>query len=646
MIRFCTVFFLFVVNSLLCQTNRFEYENVLNIQTVAKDTADTECSFFSDMGAWFAYSLPKEKAEHGSFIGPVLMKMDGKWLGNTISKLQLTEKGKQIDLSQAVSKMSYLPGLIRQELTIKGLLIRMDLIFISKQSALLNTEIINQTKKARKLSISWVGSTLLNSKIKVIKDVSIEIETASFDPFVIDYPISKKCKIRISENQFSLDYGMFKIQAGKSYSCKQTHSYFPGEKISNSVSYSFKDELTKNELRWNGYLASYFKSASRLDQAHQKLAVKSIVTLMTNWRAAAGDLKHDGVFPSASYSGFFGFWSWDSWKQSVALSHFNPSLAKANIQCMFDYQDEYGMIVDCIYYDKKENNWRDTKPPLATWAVLNFYQQTKDLSFLQEMYPKLLKYHSWWYQNRDCNKNGLCEYGSTDGSLIAAKWESGMDNAVRFDKRQMIQSNEHAWSIDIESVDLNSYLYQEKLDLASIALILNDLKTEREMKASAEVLRNQINTIFYDEQNGFYYDRTLKGELVKSEASEGFLPLWAKIADQKQADRVIEMLAKENKFNTIVPFPTVCADHPLFNPMKGYWRGPVWLDQFYFGIEGMKKYGDTALSSEMVRKLFTNGEGILTDLPIRENYHPITGKGLNAINFSWSAAHILMLLQK
>jgi putative isomerase len=240
----------------------------------------------------------------------------------------------------------------------------------------------------------------------------------------------------------------------------------------------------------------------------------------------------------------------------------------------------------------------------------------------------------------------LCEYGSTDGSLIAAKWESGMDNAVRFDKRQMIQSNEHAWSIDIESVDLNSYLYQEKLDLASIALILNDLKTEREMKASAEVLRNQINTIFYDEQNGFYYDRTLKGELVKSEASEGFLPLWAKIADQKQADRVIEMLAKENKFNTIVPFPTVCADHPLFNPMKGYWRGPVWLDQFYFGIEGMKKYGDTALSSEMVRKLFTNGEGILTDLPIRENYHPITGKGLNAINFSWSAAHILMLLQK
>jgi putative isomerase len=30
----------------------------------------------------------------------------------------------------------------------------------------------------------------------------------------------------------------------------------------------------------------------------------------------------------------------------------------------------------------------------------------------------------------------------------------------------------------------------------------------------------------------------------------------------------------------------------------------------------------------------------------RENYHPLTGEGLNAENFSWSAAHIIMLLQK
>ena len=74
---------------------------------------------------------------------------------------------------------------------------------------------------------------------------------------------------------------------------------------------------------------------------------------MTNWRTAAKDLLHDGVFPSVSYQGFYGFWSWDSWKQAVGLSYFNTSLAKDNIRSMFDYMDEYGMVADCVYTNKK-----------------------------------------------------------------------------------------------------------------------------------------------------------------------------------------------------------------------------------------------------------------------------------------------------
>jgi len=31
---------------------------------------------------------------------------------------------------------------------------------------------------------------------------------------------------------------------------------------------------------------------------------------------------------------------------------------------------------------------------------------------------------------------------------------------------------------------------------------------------------------------------------------------------------------------------------------------------------------------------------------IRENYHPITGEGRESKNFSWSAAHIIMLLME
>lgn len=97
-------------------------------------------------------------------------------------------------------------------------------------------------------------------------------------------------------------------------------------------------------------------------------------------------------------------------------------------------------------------------------------------------------------------------------------------------------------------------------------------------------------------------------------------------------------------FNTKVPLPTLDVTRSEFAPLKGYWRGPVWLDQFYFGVTGLKKYGFTKEADELALKLFNNADGLLTDQPLRENYHPMTGKGLNALNFSWSAAHILMLL--
>ena len=34
----------------------------------------------------------------------------------------------------------------------------------------------------------------------------------------------------------------------------------------------------------------------------------------------------------------------------------------------------------------------------------------------------------------------MCEYGATDGTLEAAAWESGMDNAIRFDGAVMLKN--------------------------------------------------------------------------------------------------------------------------------------------------------------------------------------------------------------
>ena len=51
------------------------------------------------------------------------------------------------------------------------------------------------------------------------------------------------------------------------------------------------------------------------------------------------------------------------------------------------------MVIDCIYTNKRENNTRDSKPPLAAWAVSEIYRATADVEFVKEIYPKLLKYY-------------------------------------------------------------------------------------------------------------------------------------------------------------------------------------------------------------------------------------------------------------
>jgi len=150
--------------------------------------------------------------------------------------------------------------------------------------------------------------------------------------------------------------------------------------------------------------------------------------LTANWRSAAGALKHDGVTPSVTARWFNGTWAWDSWKHAYALAHFNNDLAKDNVRAMFDYQvnktdplrpQDDGMVIDAVFYNKDSarggdgGNWneRNTKPPLAAWAVWEIYQAGNELAFIKEMFPKLQRYHQWWYLNRFHNQNGLIEYG-------------------------------------------------------------------------------------------------------------------------------------------------------------------------------------------------------------------------------------------
>lgn len=688
-------------------------------------------TMFMDMGSWHGYGLPfrDDKDNLGSFAGPnILFEANSETiainLSDAFSKLRLEKDGKPVDLSLGKPSIVYYPGKLTQSYEFKDFKVLLELIFVTDRTALVKTQILNLGDEDLNFKVYWEGEVFdsftygsktykINPELEFANNgVQVNFtgeneglsENTKYNKFFTTY--SKDVDTKISEDKKSYVtelIGEVVVEKNSPFTVYRTESFTFTEN-------EFEEELSKiknirrdpepyfslNKSRWQSYID---KTVSKdVNKSYTNAAIKSMMTLMTNWRSPAGAIEHSGITPSVSYRWFNGFWAWDSWKNALGVATYDTELAKDSIRVMFDYQiqkddkerpQDEGAIIDAIYYQEESFNERNSKPPLAAWAVYNIYKQDKDIEFVKEMYPKLQAYHEWWYRNRDTDKNGIAEYGAMihdahykydengkvvkdknnkpvineDAIIEAAAWESGMDNAIRFDKEGIGEGdvgvkvfentdengNIVGYSINQESVDLNAYLYAEKAFLKSLAEILGKTEDAKRYEEEAKEIAKYVNTYMFDEETGFYYDLQInktgdeKKLLVnRGKGTEGYIPLWAKMSPKDKADKVVENIMDPNKFNLKVPFPTASKDNRFFDPNR-YWRGPVWLDQALFGVEALENYGYTKEANELTRKLFDNAEGVTSSSTINENYNPVTGEALHARNFSWSAAAYYLL---
>lgn len=293
------------------------------------------------------------------------------------------------------------------------------------------------------------------------------------------------------------------------------------------------------------------------------------------------------------------------------------------------------------------------------------------------------------------------------GAQEAAGWESGMDNAARFgfiydEQLQIYANKKHQgnlaaarkdWQVRFaenrdatsnellgfsmlqESVDQASYMYSDNFYLANMAervsTNVEGKNRATEFRAGAEKIKNYINTCMFDDASGFYYDIRMVDKngitteyekngilcaglplVERGRGPEGWGPLFNAAATQEQADKVIQTMTNPNEFATSdkfqgqgVSLPTASQTNPAYGK-DIYWRGRVWLDQFYFGVKAMESYGYKPEAIQMAHQLFENAQGMASDGAIRENYNPETGAVQGASNFSWSAAHLYMLYRE
>lgn len=605
---------------------RYEFNNILDI-AYTPDTLTRCRGWFTDAGSWMGFTLPQKDHWVNGFCGPFSLDMNRRqWMAQSAVTVGYADQANVIFTPDSTC---YFPGELYLSASSEEGKIIQRLNFLDASTALLR--IHSDAGKELSLTASQWGKEIqvqTDQNTVIARHPSGEIVALTFTPDV---------SVKGTDNNYQA-----KIN-GSEHDTYVAISFYTGEKELSAglqkaqLALSNPQEgLKANKERWEGYLTKILRKDMKPE--YDRIAVKAVVTLISNWRTHRGGLLHEGIVPSHAAYYFVGFWAWDTWRFSAALAKFDPELAKDNIRAMFDYQQPDGMIIDCIYTDPAENNARDSKPPLVSWAVDEIFTHANDTAFISEMYPQLMAYYKWWYNKRDHNRNGMCEYGSTDGTLEAAAWESGMDNAIRFDDAKMLKNNgaEDAWSMDQESVDLNAYLALECKLLKKFASILG-------VTFDGPDYSSQVADYFFDKEKGFFFDRRLKdGSFIQEPGCEAYTPLWTEVATADQVKAMLPLLTDTAKFSTYIPFPTVAADNPKYNP-RGYWRGPIWLDQTYFAIRGLRNYGYNKVADEYTLQVFDRLQGLKEGAPIHENYGTHTGELLKAPHFSWSSSHLLML---
>ena len=204
-------------------------------------------------------------------------------------------------------------------------------------------------------------------------------------------------------------------------------------------------------------------------------------------------------------------------------------------------------------------------------------------------------------------------------------------------------------SFEIEGVDLACYLVRE---LRAMAIMADRLGKQDDKKAyldHAARLGKLINDVFWDEQDGFYYDRNeKKNERVKVKSVAGFMPLWAGVATPRRARRIVkEHLLNEKEFWLKYPVASYAKTEPDYyqgSHNECNWRGSTWMPTNYMIFHGLVHYGFKSVAHELAFRTFRM---VIEENPVtREYYNAETGGGNGQTQFwGFSALGYVMPLE-
>ena len=403
-------------------------------------------------------------------------------------------------------------------------------------------------------------------------------------------------------------------------------------------------------------------------------------------------------------------WLWDSCFIAIGQRHYNVERAKTELLSLLNGQWANGMLPNVIHGASKhrmdDSIWRSwlntnapdgvstsgiTQPPMLAEAVVRVGEKMKRperRSWYQTIYPALLAYHQWLYNERDPHAEGLV--------LQIHPWETGQDNSppwmselrdhqmalwiravdklklgpfINFFRRdtRMIPAEQRMDIIDalslystqrrlrrknydiqrvlshslfaIEDVNFNAIFIRANQHLSSIAKYIR-----QELPEGLEKRMKKTESSFeqlWDPYSSQYYSREfVSHRLLKVPSIGTLIPLYTGSISQERAKQLVRLLEDEHQFGANFPVPSVPLNSDWFQP-HCYWQGPAWVNTNWMIIDGLKRYGfddhAAALTETTLDMVKRSG--------FYEYFSPIDGSPSGVENFSWTASLAIDLLQ-
>lgn len=283
--------------------------------------------------------------------------------------------------------------------------------------------------------------------------------------------------------------------------------------------------------------------------------------------------------------------------------------------CFTDYaRADYPGIetLDALYVTLVEGNdsplkvWHPDNPPLFAWAEAMHFRRHGDVERLKDVLQKrrLLQRHYAWFNEPPsgtlppgCGVPVQLTRKEAPNGAWGWSWgvASGMDNTPR---------GLEAGFGGILWIDA---IAQQALSARCIAELLEVLGDPEASFYRAEFERQSraINTFYWDEQDGFYYDVYVKdGTLCKVRTLASYWPLLAGVVPPERAERLIARLRDAAEFGGERPLNSVSRSAPGYHAQTGeYWRGAVWLPMAYVTLKALDRAGERELADSLALRV-------------------------------------------